>query len=207
MARMAYRYTRDRELPGAYHSFLRGLNGMTIFRDDDDRRTFEWMIQRHLSIVPNKDLRGREYVSLRSEVRLVARNVMTTHFHLVLWQRVAGGIDRLMRRVLAAYVRYFHRKYGTTGPLFAGEYRARRLDGPKTFMWRVGYVHDNHKRLGVDYEFSTHGLYLKPDDAPSWLEVGPTLKIFGGLDGYLDYMRKRAERNALDEELRVDSPW
>lgn len=205
--RMAYRYTRDREFIGAYHSFHKGLNGMAIFRDDDDRKMFEWMIQRHLSTVPHKDQRGREYVSLRHEVRLVARNLMTTHFHLILWQKVPGGIDRLMRRVMASYVRYFHRKYGTHGPMFAGEYRARRLDGPKTFMWRVGYVHDNHKRLGVDYKFSTHALYLNPEAAPSWLEVGPTLKIFGGVDGYLEYMRKRAERNALDAELRIDFGW
>lgn len=91
---------------------------------------------------------------------------MTKHFHPVLWQKVAGGIDRLMRRVTAGYVRYFHRRYGTSGPMFAGEYRARRLDGLKTFMWRVG-----------------------------------------GVDGYFEYMRKRAERNALDEELRIDSGW
>lgn len=203
--RMAYRYTRNREIPGAYHLFHKGLNGMAIFRDDTDRRTFEGMIQRYLSSVSAKDERGREYASLRGEVRMIARNPLTTRFHLILWQGVPGGIDRLMRRVLAGYVRYFHRKYGTSGPLFAGEYRARRLNGPRTFMWRVGYVHDNHKRLGVDYQFSTHGLYLEPDAAPTWLEVDATLRVFGGLDGYLEYMRKRAERNALDDELRIDS--
>jgi hypothetical protein len=201
---MAYRYTRDRETPGAYHVFHRGINGDSIFRDDDDRRTFEWMINRHLSVVPSKDQRGRPYVSLRDDVGLVARNLLATHFHLILWQKVRGGIDRLMRRVLAAYVRYFHRKYGTSGPLFAGEYRARLLDGPKTFMWRVGYVHDNHKRLGPDYEFSTHRLYLDPQDAPSWLEVAPALKVFGGVKGYAQYMSLREQRNALDQDLRVD---
>jgi hypothetical protein len=112
-----------------------------------------------------------------------------------------------MRRAMAGYVRYFHRKYGADGPLFAGEYRARRLDGPKTFMWRVAYVHDNHKRLGLDYRYSTHRLFLNPQDAPSWLEVEATLKLFGGLDGYLEYMRLRADRNALDEDLRLDTAW
>ncbi|MBJ7458608.1 MAG: hypothetical protein JHD02_05415 [Thermoleophilaceae bacterium] len=204
---MAYRFTRERESPGGYHVFHQGLNGIWIFRDDEDRRTFEWMINRHLSEVPSKDSRGRPYVSLREVVRLNARNLMSSHFHLILWQKVPGGIDRLMRRVLAGYVRYYHRKYETSGPLFAGEYRARRLNGPKTFMWRVGYVHDNHKRLGVDYRFSTHGLYLRPDDAPSWLDVSSTLKVFGGPDGYVQYMKKRAERNSLDEELRLDLPW
>ncbi|MBJ7353197.1 MAG: hypothetical protein JHC98_00070 [Thermoleophilaceae bacterium] len=201
---MAYKYSRDRRELGAYHVYNRAIDGTRLFGDDEDRRVFAGMTQRHLTAVPEKDRRGRPYRSLRDEVRMNARCLLTSLFHLVLWQRVAGGIDRLMRRVLGAYVRYFHKKYGGSGPMFAGEFRARRIDGPNSFKWRIGYVHDNHERLGLDYEFSTHGLYLSPNEAPTWLDVGSTLKIFGGLPAYLDYMKQRAERARLDQELRRD---
>ena len=54
---MGYRYTRERDQLGGYHVFNRGQDGMWIFRDDEDRRTFEWMINRHLTATPSKDLR------------------------------------------------------------------------------------------------------------------------------------------------------
>lgn len=205
--RVAYLYTRDRSAPGAYHVFNRGLNGRPIFHDDEDRRHFEWFINRYLTLVPSKSPRGREYASLRDRVRLNARNVMTTHFHLILWQRIPGGIEDLMHRAGIAYVKYYRQKHGGSGPLFAGEYRARRLDGPQTFKWRVAYVHDNHKRLGLNYEFSTHRLYVpNPEDAPTWLDVSSTLRIFGGTDGYLGYLAARETRNSLDADLRLDEP-
>lgn len=200
---MPYKYTSQGQSPGAYHVFNRARDGIWLFRDDEDRRHFERLINRHLSAVPQLDSRGRPYESLRDEVRMCARNVLSSHFHLILWQKVPGGIDRLMNRVLAAYTRYYHRKYGTSGPLYAGRFRRRMIESDKSFMWRVGYVHDNHKREGLDYRFSTHKLLIS-GDAPSWLEAEATLKVFGGLSNYQRYMEKRIQRNTLDDQLRQD---
>lgn len=201
---MAYRYTRDRLEPGTYHVFNQAFPGVRLFRDDEDRRTFESMINRHLSKVLQTDDRGRPYFCLRDEVRMSARNVLTTHYHLVLIQKVPGGIAALMRRVMPAYTRYYHRKYGTSGPLCAKEYSAIKIVGKKSLKYRIAYVNANHKRLREGYEFSTHPLMLDPDDAPTWLEVGPTLRVFGGLDGYLEYMRDYNERRDLDDHLRIE---
>lgn len=203
---MPYLYTQDRFAPGGYHAWSHSRDGIWLFRDDEDRKTFEQMMNRHLSSVPQFDQRGRPYCSLREEVRLCARAVLSNHFHLVLWQKVPGGIERLMRRVLGAYTRYYHRKYGTSGPLFEGRYRTRLIQGRKSFMWRVAYVHDNHKREGLDWAFSTHRLFTPDEDPPSWLEVGKTLEVFGGRDGYLRYMDEFLLRRRLDATLRVDDP-
>lgn len=173
-----------------------------MFRDDADRQTFEDMLDRHLSRLPSKDSRGRQYVSFYGELELCARNLLTTHFHLIFIQKVAGAIERLMQRVMTAYTRYYNRRHGTEGPLYDGRYCSRRMEGLKSFRWRVGYVVDNHKSQGVDWKFSTHRRMLEADDAPSWLAVEKTLRLFGGLDAYLTYMRKRQYRAELDEELR-----
>lgn len=203
---MAYRYTTDRREPGAYHVFQRARDGIWLFQDDEDRRLFESLIDRHLSPLQQRDRRGRPYAQLRDEVRLNARNILSSHFHLILWQRIACGIERLMGRVLSTYTRHHHDKYGTSGPLFAGPYRARRIESPKSFMRRVGYVHDNHRREGLEWRFSTHRAYIDPRHAPGALDVESALKVFGGRAAYLDYMSKRGERNTLDAELRREDP-
>lgn len=201
---VAYRYTRDKLAPGAYHVYNRARDGLRLFRDDADRRQFEYLIDRHISEVVRFDDRGKPYAWLRDEVRMNARNLMYTHFHLILWQRVPGGLDRLMSRVLSSYSRYYHRRYGTDGPLYEGEYRARRIESPAQFRWRVSYVVANHQRLGVDWPFSSHGQLIEPEGASSALDARATLKLFGGTNGYLEYMRKRGRRQALDAELRFE---
>ncbi|MFT4049624.1 MAG: hypothetical protein QM648_07270 [Solirubrobacterales bacterium] len=201
---MAYRYTRDRLLPGVYHVYSRAKNGVKLFRDDDDRRHFEYLVRRHLSSAPQTSSSGRVLVNLRASVRLIALNPLSTHFHLILWQKTPGGIELLMRRVVPIYTRYYHRKYGTTGSLFDHEYCARRVTDRGWFRWLVGYVHDNHAAMGLDWPFSTHRLYLAPSDAPNWLEVEATLRQFGGLEAYLAYLERRQLRNTLDRELRYE---
>lgn len=175
---------------------------MAVFRDDADRRTFAAMIDRHLYSSARRDVHHRVYVNLREEVRLNARNLLTTHFHLILWQKVPGGMARLMRRVIHAYTRYFRTKYGGEGAIFRERFRARRLESPQRFKWCVYYVHSNHKRLGLEWEHSTHRYFEDAGDAPEWLDVESTLRIFGGLPAYRDYLKRCSERSDLDAELR-----
>lgn len=173
-----------------------------MFRDDDDREAFSDMIVRYLSASPTFDSRGRPYVNLRDQVRLFARNILTTHFHLAVEQLQRGGLEQLMQRVGATYTRRFNRKYGTSGDLFEERYGSRRIEDRKSFMWRIAYVNDNHKRLGVEYKFSTHKYFVDPGGPPGWLDSERALRVFGGRDAYLSYLSDREIRNRLDRELR-----
>lgn len=159
------------------------------------------MMNRHLSRIATFDSAGKQYANLRDKVRMNARCLMTTHFHNILSQLQEGGMADLMRRVITGYTMYHHRRHGSVGPLFAGEYRAKKISNEESFRWRMAYVHDNHPS-GLDYRFSTHRLFLRPDDAPSWLEVESSLRAFGGLEGYEAYLRQRDLRAQLDAELR-----
>jgi hypothetical protein len=104
-----------------------------------------------------------------------------------------------MQRLLASYVRYYHRKYGGCGPLFDGPYRRKPITNLKQFRWTIAYVHDNHP-TGLDYRYSSHRYYTSCD-APKWLDHRAGLKLFGGLEGYNDYLAKRASRKRLDREF------
>jgi hypothetical protein len=198
---MPYAGARKPNDLGAFHVYNRVIPGLKLFHDDEGRRVFEEMMNRYLSRNPSCDASGKEYANLRDVVRLHARCLMTTHFHIIVSQLQAGGMASLMRRVITGYTNYHHRRHGTTGPLFAGEYRARKLTTAEDFRWCTAYVHDNHPS-GLDYRFSTHSRYLNPAEAPSWLEVESSLQAFGGLDGYQEYLHRRDLRAQLDAELR-----
>ncbi len=184
---MPYLYTVDRRLPGMYHVWVKARAGLWLFHDDDDRRQFEFLMDRHLGRVVRKDGRGRAYQNFHDRVRLLARNLLSSHLHLILWQRSPDAIEPLMRRVLSAYVRYYNAKYERRGPLIRGRYRSRKISDLKSFKWRIAYVHDNHKRDGLDWEFSTHSRLIE-DEPPGWLAAEAVLEKFGGRAAYLAYM-------------------
>lgn len=203
VCRMPYPDTRGRRhMRGAFHVFNRARDERPMFLDDDDRLVFEDMMNRHLCARPRFDSRGRQYENLRDEVRLYARCLPTSHFHNVLEQLQPGGMDNLMRRTIGPYVQHFNARHRMRGEMFPGPYRAKSIETPEQFRWRLAYVHDNHKREGLDYRFSTHRLFLDPDDSPPWLEAQPALDVFGGLDGYLGYLNARETRTRLDRILR-----
>lgn len=198
---MPYAGARKPDAVSAFHVYNRVRPGLWLFHYDEDRLVFEAMMNRHLSRVPHFDSRGKQYANLRDSVRMNARCLMGSHFHNILSQLRPGGMGDLMRRVITGYTRYHHQRHGTSGPLFAGEYRGKKITSAEDFRWRTAYVHDNHPS-GLDYRFSTHRLYLQPEDSPSWLEVESSLKAFGGLEGYKTYLRRRDQRARLDGELR-----
>lgn len=187
---MPYDYSEDRRRPGLYHVWVRGRKGVWLFRDDEDRRYFEYLIDRHLASVPPLDSRGRPLEWLYGKLRQCARNLLSSHFHQVLWQTEPGMIERLMHNALGAYSRYYRAKYGFSGQLYDGPYRARRIEDRPSLRWRIAYVHFNHKGMGLDWEFSTHRLFMEDADPPGWLAAQPMLRLFGGRDGYLSYLEQ-----------------
>lgn len=203
---MAYKFSEEQSLPGTYHVWGKALDGVWLFRDDEDRANFEAILANYLTPKERRSRSDRPTILHSEEVSLCAANFLSSHYHLILWQRIAGGIERLMRRVIQVYTRYYHHKYGTRGSLFPGPFRARLIVGEKSLKWRIGYVQKNHKRLGLKWEFSTHRYFIT-DDFPAWLEVRKTLDVFGGRSQYLRYMEKYELRAALDEELRIDDPF
>lgn len=123
--------------------------------------------------------------------------LMTSHFHLIIWQNEDEAMRRLMQSVMTGYVRYYNRAYGTSGPLFSGPFRSRALVSKKEVRWATAYVHANHPS-GLDYRFSTHAAYIDAHRRPGWLSVDRTLAAFGGEDAYAVFMQDHATRAELN---------
>lgn len=167
-----------------------------MFRDDADRELFVELLASRLSRSKFSDPSYRHAAKVVG-AEVCAMCLMTTHFHLVVWQYASEAMRRLLQSVTIAYVRIYNRKYGTSGPLFAGPFRSRPLVGRKDVRWTTAYVHANHP-TGPNYKFSTHSAYLDEHNRPGWLSTTQLLDAFGGRENYAAFMRDHATRAELN---------
>lgn len=195
---MPRRNTLKRLLGGTlYHVYNREASREKMFRDDEDRRFFREILRRHLSSEEVRDQRGRPYRKLRDRVRLAAFAICWTHFHLILFQIEAGGLESLMRSVMSAYSQYFKRKYGRDAAMFDAQYRARPLIGKREKLTAIAYVNENHGEHCF-CEYCSHSEYATDGrDAPDWLDVASGLRLFGGASVYLELLDLRRRLRAI----------
>lgn len=168
-----------------------------MFEDDADRDEFlDILACRFSRSTVSAGPRYRYSVQIDG-VELFAFCLMTTHFHLIVWQKKPDALRRLMQSVISSYTRYFNKRHGTAGPLFAGPFRARPITTRKDFRWTIAYVHDNHP-TGPDYRYSSHRAFMNDENRPAWLNTATPLKRFASISEYREFLDKREERAALN---------
>lgn len=196
---MPRRNTRRREFRGPHHVYNRAAGGRAVFRSDADRDEFLAILASRVSLSHFSSSRYRK-AALVLGAAVSSYCLMTTHFHLIVWQSEIGALRRLLSSVMTAYVRYYNRRYGLTGPLFAGPFRSRPLTSTKELLWATAYVHANHPS-GPGYAYSSHRAFVDEHARPPWLAATHVLEQFGGTDAYSGYMHRHAERATLNREF------
>jgi putative transposase len=124
----------------------RGNNRQPILRDEDDY----WFLWSKL-----RDACAKFKCDIHAYV------LMPNHFHLVLtpWQN--EGIGKLMQYTGRYYVQHVNGRYGRTGTLWEGRYRATLIDPESYLLPASRYVELNPVRAGMvaapaDYDWSSH---------------------------------------------------
>jgi REP element-mobilizing transposase RayT len=88
-------------------------------------------------------------------VDIIAYCLNPNHFHLLLRQRVDGGVSEFMKRLSGGYVWYFNNKYDRSGVLFEGPFKSSHIDTNEYLLHVSVYVNLNfrvHKYRGKDLE-------------------------------------------------------
>lgn len=168
-----------------YHVYNRGVNLRKIFRDEDDYKYFEWLLER--TVGPNEivDNKGRPFTWLREKVRLNAYCLLPNHFHLLIYQESEDGMSLLMRSIGTAYTGYFNKKYRRRGPLFENIYRSVLMDNDSQFMHITRYIHLNHPKFKT-WVHSSYKDYLK--NGRTWVESAEILEMFDSRDEYAKFI-------------------
>jgi putative transposase len=137
-----------------YHVFNRGAHKQGIFLDDADFQRFQLNLHvaNHAEPVLIREIldtkKYREpfsaFLADKTLVDVLAYTLLPNHFHLVLRQKVDGGITKFMRKVGVGYSMYFNLRHEHSGVLFQGRFKSSHIDSEPYFRWIFTYLHLNH---------------------------------------------------------------
>lgn len=143
-------------IPGQMHCILqRGNDRQQVFRDDADYQAFHrWL---------------REAAN-RFRVAVHAYAFLPNQVCILATPSDAGGLGQMMQWLGRYYVPYFNQRYGRTGTLWEGRYRAAVVDAHAYFLACSVYIELSPVRAGLAnapdaYVWSSylHHIGLKPD--------------------------------------------
>lgn len=142
MARLPRFFVPDLPL----HVIQRGNNRAAIFVDAGDFQFYRMCLG---------------YAARRCGVAIHAYVFMTNHVHLILTPELETSTARMMQSIGRVYVQYFNERYGRTGTLWEGRYKAAIVDDERYLLTCMRYVELNPVRAGmvVDpraYRWSSH---------------------------------------------------
>lgn len=140
-----------------YHALNRGVDKRIIFLDTQDYARFVHDMFAFNTDKPASntyrsnmfDLRSRTYESMptqRSGKQLVDIHgwcLMHNHYHLLLSERVPGGLILFLRRLNIGYAKYFNERYIRSGTLFQGRTKKLLIDNDGYFLHILNYIHLN----------------------------------------------------------------
>ncbi|MCF7835733.1 MAG: transposase [Candidatus Marinimicrobia bacterium] len=200
-----------------YHIYNRGVEKRKIFMDDKDyfrfiHDLFEFNDQNN---VPNinyyfdtktMSVESRHLKKQKAEkrsrkllVEILAFTLMPNHFHLLLRQRVEGGISKFAQKLGAGYAKYFNTRYERVGSLFQGKFKAVSIDEDAHFLHILHYIHSNPLSLSSyrpprsiaremkfleDYRWSSYMDYIGKENFPSVTQREFLLDFYGGPEKY-----------------------
>ena len=135
-----------------FHVLNRGVDKRTIFMDDRDRARFVHDLW-EFNDVENAlnagrrmahDVRGLRNQSLREPIiDLHGWSIMGNHYHLLMSERVDGGITKFIRRLNVGYANYFNERYERKGALFQGRSKKILIERDAHFLHILHYIHLN----------------------------------------------------------------
>ncbi len=141
---------------GIYHVFNRSVAQQNVFRNDGDYRRFFNLLSYYR--FSNPKYRFSQYNRLpRSaqeewHTRLIKQDqlvdilsfcIMPNHFHMLLRQRVDGGIQRYARVLQNGYAKYFNVKTKRFGAVFQAMYKAVLIEKEEQLLHVARYIHLN----------------------------------------------------------------
>lgn len=132
-----------------YHVFNRGVEKRQIFLAKRDYQRFLETLIYYQNINPpirfsfSKLSPASRKPQEKKLAEIICYSLMPTHFHLLLCQTVEKGITTMISKLSNSYVKFFNTKYKRIGSLFAGPFRAVRIEDEEQLLHVNRYIHLN----------------------------------------------------------------
>lgn len=168
-----------REIPletgGFYHIYNRGTDKRKIFLSKYDYDRF----LKSLELFNTKEPIGSIYehsfgiklgrfgrrTSKSSLVDIICYCLNPNHYHMIVEQKIDGGVSEFIKRLGGGYTKYFNHKYKRSGVLFQGKFKALHVDSNEYLLHLSAYVNLNNRvhRLSGHIVKSSWEEYLHPN--------------------------------------------
>lgn len=178
-----------------YHTYNRGTDKRTIFMDQYDHKRFQALLYICNSIkAVDMNLHFKEEGRTFSELFEIERedtlvdigtySLMPNHFHILIREKMEGGIIKFMSKLSIAYAMYFNKKNGRTGGLFEGPFKAKHVTTDEYLKYLFAYIHLNPVKI-IDSKWKENGIkdrstaqdYLKKYEYSSYLDYQNEVRL------------------------------
>lgn len=148
--------------------------------DDKDRFRFVWSLYEMNDSEPAEntsrdrlfDLRGRTENTFKNRSRLVdvhAWCLMGNHYHLLLSDKVDGGISRFLMKLNVGYTKYFNLRHKRSGVLFQGKTKRVLIENDRQNLYILHYIHLNPLDFVKNAKEWRSQCVTNPKDALAWV--------------------------------------
>lgn len=178
----------------------RGVDKRTIFLDNRDRARFVhdlWEFNADndaKNVGRNFPMSGLRNRSSRPIIDLHSWCLMGNHYHLLLSERIEGGLTKFIRRLNVGYANYFNLRYRRTGTLFEGRTKKILIEREAHFLHILHYIHLNPLDFVPQARKWRNGAVGAPSRALDYLTAYRW-------SSYLDYCGKSNFPSVLTKDL------
>jgi putative transposase len=137
-----------------YHCYTRGIEKRKVFLTKNDRERYMGLLYvcntpatiHRSDLTSNRD-RIFAYPRTDSLVSIGAYCLMPNHVHLLLKEKIEGGISKFMQKLGTAYTMYFNILNNRSGGLFVKPFRAKHIATDDYLQQVIAYIHLNPAAL------------------------------------------------------------
>lgn len=149
-----------------YHVYNRGTEKREVYIDDVDYLRFVELLYYANRVEPThmqqirKDTSNQGFTSIdRGEtlIEIGAWCLMPNHFHILVKEKVEGGISKFMSKLTTGYTMYFNKRRERTGALFQGAFKAQHVTYDNHLKYLFSYIHLNPVKL-IQSDWKLNGI-------------------------------------------------
>jgi len=186
---------------GLFHVLNRGVEKRSIFMDDQDRARFVHDLYEFNDTRPAPQYsRREEMLDLRNPtsrellVDIHGWCLMDNHYHLLLSEKIEGGLTKFIRKLNVGYANYFNERYERSGSLYQGRTKKILIQNDTHFLHILHYIHLNPLDYVDGAEDWRSGTILSMSDALAQLHSYRW-------SSYQDYCGNKNFASILSKEL------
>lgn len=114
-----------------------------------------------------QDKNNKDNKESRKLVDIIAYALLPNHYHLLIKQLETNGTSEFIKRLAGGYTWYYNNKSERNGPLFAGKFKAIRIDSDAYLQQLSAYINANVEIHGIsraeEWIWSSYRYYINKE--------------------------------------------